>query len=331
MVDMRRRQVITLLGGAAAAWPFAARAQQSARVRRLGVLSQGSASAHPTPLFQAFRQSLRDLGWVEGQNLTIEWRFSEGSDEPLPRLAAELVRLSIDIIVATPARPALAAKEATSTIPVVFLQVPDPVELGIVANLARPGANVTGLSSIASDLSGKRLALLKEFMPAVSRVAVLWNRPSQGSALVVRDMELASKQIGLELEDIGVSTNGELKDAFESAARARVAAVMVIDDPAIASHQFEIVQLANSVALPIFSQYSEFVKGGGLMAYGPSLTDIYRRGATFVDRILKGAKPNDLPVEQPTKFDLVINLKTAKSLGLEVPPTLLARADEVIE
>jgi putative ABC transport system substrate-binding protein len=331
MVDMRRRQVITLLGGAAAAWPFAARAQQSARVRRLGVLSQGSASAHPTPLFQAFRQSLRDLGWVEGQNLTIEWRFSEGSDEPLPRLAAELVRLSIDIIVATPARPALAAKEVTSTIPVVFLQVPDPVELGIVANLARPGANVTGLSSIASDLSGKRLALLKEFMPAVSRVAVLWNRPSQGSALVVRDMELASKQIGLELEDIGVSTPGELKDAFESAVRARVAAVMVIDDPAIASHQFEIVRLANSVALPIFSQYSEFVKGGGLMAYGPSLTDIYRRGATFVDRILKGAKPSDLPVEQPTKFDLVINLTTAKALGLEAPPTLLARADEVIE
>jgi putative ABC transport system substrate-binding protein len=201
---VKRRKFITLLGGAAA-WPLAARAQSPAKVRRLGVLSQGSASAHPTPLFQAFRQSLRELGWVEGQNLTIEWRFSEGSDEPLPRLAAELVRLSIDIIVATPARPALAAKEATSTIPVVFLQVPDPVELGIVASLARPGANVTGLSSIASDLSGKRLALLKEFMPAVSRVAVLWNRPSQGSALVVRDMELASKQIGLELEDIGVS------------------------------------------------------------------------------------------------------------------------------
>jgi putative tryptophan/tyrosine transport system substrate-binding protein len=329
-----RREFITLLGGAAAAWPLAARAQQPMPVigfRRLGVLSQGSMHTHPTPVFRTFQQGLRDLGWMEGQNLAIEWRFSEGSAEPLPRLAAELVGIPVDLIVASPTRPALAAKAATSTIPIVFIQVADPVKSGIVANLARPGANVTGLSTIGSDLSGKRLQLLKEALPGAERVAVLWNRPSEGAILAFRELELASKDVGVSLEDIGVSDLGELRDAVESAVRMRVAAIMLIDDPVIGSYRPQILSLADAAALPLFSIYSEYADEGGLMAYGASLPAIYWRGAIYVDRILRGAKPSDLPIEQPSIFELVINLRTAKALGLELAPTLLARASRVIE
>jgi putative ABC transport system substrate-binding protein len=329
---VRRREFLGFLGGTAAASicrPRVARAQP--KIRRLGVLSQGSVRTHPTPVFRTFQQGLRDLGWVEGQNIAIEWRFSEGSAEPLPRLAADLVGVPVDLIVASPTRPALAAKAATSTIPVVFIQVADPVESGIVANLARPGANVTGLSSMGSDLSGKRLELLKEALPDAARVAVLWNRPSQGAALVFRELELASRQLGLELKDIAVSDPDELKDAVQSAARARVAAMMLVDDPVIASYRPQILLLASEAALPLFSIYSDYVEDGGLMAYGPSLHAIYWRGAIYVDRILRGAKPSDLPVEQPTIFELVVNLRTAKALGLDLAPTLLARATRVIE
>jgi putative ABC transport system substrate-binding protein len=274
---------------------------------------------------------LRELGWIDGHSLTIEWRFSEGRAEPLPRLAAELVSLPADLIVASGARPAGVAKEATGTIPVVFIQVPDPVGLGIVANLGRPGANVTGLSSIASDLTGKRLALVKEVLPDATRIAVLWNRPNEAAALVFREMERAKAQVGLELEDIGVSDRGELEDAFAAAVRARAAAVMVLDDPVMVSYRSTVVRLAARHALPVFSQYSEYVDEGALMSYGPSLMAIYRRGAIYVDRILKGAKPSDLPVEQPVVFELVINLRAAKALSLELATTLVARADRVIE
>jgi len=329
---MRRRDFLTLLGGAAASsiqQPHPARAQP--KIRHLGVLSQGSASAHPTQRFSAFQQGLRDLGWAEGHNLAIEWRFSEGGAEPLPKLAAELVSLPVELIVASPARPALAAKEATSTIPIVFIQVADPVASGIVANLARPGANVTGLSSMASDLGGKRLELLREALPAATRVAVLWNRPSEGAIPVFREFELAGRQLGLELKDIGVAGADELKDAVQSAARADVTALVLIDDPVIASYRPQIVPLASEAALPLFSIYADYAEDGGLIAYGPSLQAIYWRAATYVDRILRGAKPSDLPVEQPTVFELVINLRTAKALGLELAPTLLARANRVIE
>jgi putative ABC transport system substrate-binding protein len=261
----------------------------------------------------------------------VEWRFSEGSTEPLPRLAAELVGLPVELIVATPTPPALAAKEATSAIPVVFIQVADPVQSGVVTNLARPGANITGLSGMGSDLSGKRLELLKEALPSTARVAGLWHQPSQGSAVVFRELELASKQLGIELKSIAVSGPDELKDAVKSAAAARAAAIMLIDDPVIASYGLEIVSLASEAALPLFSIYSEYTEAGALMAYGPSLRAIYWRGATYVDRILRGARPNDLPVEQPSIFELVINLRTAKALGLELAPTLLARANSVIE
>jgi putative tryptophan/tyrosine transport system substrate-binding protein len=326
---MRRREFLSFLGAAAAAGSGAARAQP--KIRRLGVLSQGSLRTHPTPMFRVFQQGLRDLGWIEGQNLAIEWRFSEGSAEPLPRLAAELVGLPVEVIVATPTRPALVAKEATSVIPVVFIQVADPVQSGIVTNLARPGANITGLSGMGSDLSGKRLELLKEALPNATRVAVLWHRPSQGSALVFRELELASKQLGIELDAIAVSGADELKDAVKSAAAARAAAMMLIDDPVIASYGLEIVSLASEAALPLFSIYSEYADAGAIMAYGPSLQAIYWRGATYVDRILRGARPSDLPVEQPSIFELVINLRTAKALGLDLAPTLLARANSVIE
>jgi putative ABC transport system substrate-binding protein len=329
---MKRREFLTLLGATAAASidrPRAARALP--KIRRLGVLSQGSIRAHPTPMFRTFQQGLRDLGWVEGHNLAIEWRFSEGSTEPLPQLAAELAGLPVDLIVASPTRPALAAKQATSTIPVVFIQVADPVESGIVANLARPGANVTGLSSMGSGLSGKRLELLKEALPDASRVAVLWNQSSQGGALVFRELELASKQLGLELKDIAVSGPEEINNSIQSAAHGQAAAIMLIDEPVIASYRPQIVSLASEVALPLFSIYAEYADEGGLMAYGPSLQAIYWRGATYVDRILRGAKPSDLPVEQPTIFELIINLRTAKALGLDLTPTLIARANRVVE
>ena len=330
---MKRREFLTFLSSAAAAasieCPRAARAQP--KIRRLGVLSQGSIHTHPTPMFRTFQQGLRDLGWVEGQNLAIEWRFSEGSAEPLPRLAAELVGVPVELIVASPTRPALAAKEATSTIPIVFIQVADPIQSGIVTNLARPGANITGLSTIGSDLSGKRLELLKEALPGAERVAVLWNRPSEGSVLVFRELQFSSRELGIELQDVGISDPDELRDAVEFALRTRVGAIMVIDDPVIASYRPQIVSLASKAALPLFSIYSDYADDGGLMAYGPSLQAIYWRGATYVDRILRGAKPSDLPVEQPSIFELVINLRTAKALGLELAPTLLARANRVIE
>ena len=331
---MRRREFMGLLGGAAASvglWPSIVRAQAPAKLRRLGVLSMAEAGAHATPLFQGFLQGLRELGWAEGHNLAIEWRFSEGRAEPLPRLAAELVALPVDLIVASGARPASAAKEATGTIPVVFVQVPDPVGLGIVPNLGRPGANVTGLSSIAADLTGKRLALVKEVLPDATRIAVLWNRPNEAAAFVFREMKRSKAQVGLELEDVGVSDRREVPDAIAAAARARVAAIMVLDDPVMVSYRSTVVRSAAGHALPVFSQYSEYVDEGALMSYGPSLLAHYRRGAVYVDRILKGAKPSDLPVEPPVVFELVVNLRAAKALGLELAPTLVARADRVIE
>jgi putative ABC transport system substrate-binding protein len=300
-------------------------------VRRIGVLSQDPVHAHPTRPYQAFQQGLRDVGWVEGQNLTIEWRFSAGKADLLSRLATELVGLPLDLIVAIATPPALAAAAATRTIPIVFIQVADPVALGIVSSLARPGSNVTGMSNMLTDFGAKRLQLLKELLPRATRVAFLWNRSNQASALVFRELQTASKQVGLELKDIGVSSRGELRDAVASAAEADVSAIMLQDDTLIASYMDEVVSLATRFRLPLFSLYSEYVAGGGLMCYGPSLPAIYSRGAIYVDKILKGAKPPDLPVEQPTKFELVINLKTAKALGVTVLPSLLARADEVIE
>ena len=263
--------------------------------------------------------------------MLIEWRFSEGSAVPLARLAAELVEKNVEVIVTTPTQPTIAAKQATSTIPIIFVQVADPLVSGIVANLARPDANVTGMSSLAPDIAGKRLALLKEALPTLKRVSVLWNRPSKGSAFVLEEVTAAGRSLNIELQDIGVSEVTGFDRAFDAAVSNKSEAVVVIDDPVMLGQVEAVTRIAAARKLPLASQYSPYAVGGGLMAYGPNLQSLYRRGAEYVDRILHGDKPANLPVEQPETFTFVLNLKTAKALSIEISPGLLARADEVIE
>jgi putative tryptophan/tyrosine transport system substrate-binding protein len=323
----RRRFLLTLLVGALAA-PRAAQAQQAGKVWLLGVLSPGTPPAGP---LDALKQGLRELGYEDGRNVSIEWRFSGPTDERLRDLAEELVRLKVDVIVAINTQAALAAKRATATTPIVIARVSDPVRTGLVASFAHPGGNVTGLTGFSDDLSGKRLELIREMLPRLSRLAVLWNSGNPGIELSVRAMERAARQRGVELPRHGVRGSDEFRTAIESVARERAGALFVFDDVLMTTHKTQILDWAARVRLPVISQYSELTEAGGLMAYGPDIPDMYRRAATYVDKILKGAKPGDLPVEQPTKFELVINLKTAKALGLTIPPSLLARADQVIE
>jgi putative ABC transport system substrate-binding protein len=331
MPGMRRREFVSLLGGAAAAWPVAGHAQQPERIRRIGVLTQGSIHTHPSTAFRAFLSALLTLGWEDGRNLKIEWRFSEGSTEPLPRLARELVELSVDVIVTAPTEPTLAAKSATSIIPVVFVQVADPVQSGIVKGLARPEGNVTGMSALAADITGKRLALLKEMLPEIKRIAVLWHRPSKGAVLVMHEYLATGPKLGMVIVDAGVEKADEIERALRDAANNDVSLIAVIDDPVLLGYADTVIRITSSLKLPVMTQSAVYPEAGGLMSYGPDLNELYRRGAAYVDRILKGTKPSDLPVQQPEKFNLILNLKTAKALGLDVPPTLLARADEVIE
>jgi putative ABC transport system substrate-binding protein len=327
---MRRREFITLISGAAA-WPVVARAQRTGQIRRIGVLTQGSINSHPTPPFRAFLNALHGAGWDEGHNLKIEWRFSEGSAEPLWRLANELVELPVELIITAPTEPTIAAKRATSKIPIVFVQVADPVRSGIVTNLARPDANVTGMSALATDIAGKRLALIKEALPNTRLISVLWNRPSKGAALILDELLIAGKRLGIELQDVGVDQAAEIEAALRMAADKRSSLVAVIDDPVLQGHIETVIRIAEGLKLPLVSQSAPYARSGGLMAYGPDLNELYRRGAEYVNRILRGAKPGDLPVQQPDKFNLILNLKTAKALGIEFPALLLARADEVIE
>jgi putative ABC transport system substrate-binding protein len=327
---MRRREFITLISGATA-WPVVARAQRTGQIRRIGVLTQGSINSHPTPPFRAFLNALHGAGWDEGHNLKIEWRFSEGSAEPLSRLANELVELPVELIITAPTEPTIAAKRATSKIPIVFVQVADPVRSGIVTNLARPDANVTGMSALATDIAGKRLALIKEALPNTRLISVLWNRPSKGAALILDELLIAGKRLGIELQDVGVDQAAEIEAALRMAADKRSSLVAVIDDPVLQGHIETVIRIAEGLKLPLVSQSAPYARSGGLMAYGPDLNELYRRGAEYVNRILRGAKPGDLPVQQPDKFNLILNLKTAKALGIEFPALLLARADEVIE
>ena len=327
---MRRREFLGLVGGAAT-WPVTASGQQPEQLRRIGVLTQGSKNTHPAPPFRAFLAALHEAGWDDGRNLKIEWRFSEGSAEPLPRLAQELVKLPVEVIVTSPTEPTLAAKRATSTIPVVFVQVADPVRSGIVTNLARPDANVTGMSALATDITGKRLALIKEALPNTRLVSVLWNRPSKGAELILDEYLIAGKRLGIELQDVGVDKAAEIEAALRKAADKRASAVAVIDDPMMQGHAEGVIRIAEGLKLPLISISAQYARGGGLMSYGPDLNDLYRRAAEYVNRILRGVKPGDLPVQQPDKFNLILNLKTAKTLGIEFPALLLARADEVIE
>ena len=310
--------------------PLAAGAEQPGKVARIGLLTYGSATSGQH-IREAFRQGLRELGYVEGQNIVIEYRYAEGNAERLPDLAAELVSLKVDIIVAGGTPAPLAAKHATRRIPIVMSAAGNPVETGLVASLARPGGNVTGLSLLSADLTAKRLQLLKEVLPGVSRVAVLWNAANPISALVVRETEAAARALGLQVQSVEVRGPDDFEGALPATISGGAGALFVVDDPLVFSSRMRIADFAARNRLPATAFFREFAEAGCLMTFGANLADLSRRAAIYVDKILKGAKPADLPVEQPTKFDLIINLKTAKALGLTIPPSVLLRADQVIE
>jgi putative ABC transport system substrate-binding protein len=328
---VRRREFIALVGGAIAC-PMDVRAQQQAeKVPRIGYLRVTSASDRP-PLLDAFRQGLRELGWVEGQNIVIDYRFAEGRIDRLPDLAAELVRLKVDVIVSLGTQGVTAAKNATETIPIVMIAVRDPVGAGLIASLARPGGNVTGVSGYAGlETVAKQLELLKETVPKIRRVAILLNPTNAYHSLAMREVNVAAQTLGVQLQLLEARGPNEFEGAFAAMVKERVGALLVLSDVIFNSHASRLADLAARSRLPTAYAVRESVEAGGLMSYGPSFLELYRRSAAYVDKIVKGAKPADLPVEQPTKFELVINLKAAKALGLEVPPLLIAQADELIE
>ena len=321
--------MLIALGAGALAWAGAVRAQ-APTVRRIGLLSGFSPSTYAAS-YPAFPLGLRDLGWVEGKNISIEYRYAEGRHDRLPDLAAELVRLKVDVIVATATSDAQAAQKATRVIPIVMVAGGDPVASGLVESLARPGGNVTGLSQILQELGGKRLELLKEIVPKLSSVAVLWNPQSASATLGWKENQQPAQQLGIQLHSLEVRSANELDEAFEAATRARAGALAILPDPVISTNLKRIVDFAAKSRLPSIYQSSDFADAGGLVSYGPDRADLFRRAATYVDKILKGAKPSDLSVERPTKLELVVNVKTAKALGITIPQSVLFRADRVIE
>lgn len=304
-------------------------AQQPKKILRIGYLAAPTSSSEQ-PRIDAFRQSLRALGYVEGQNISIAYRFTDGKLERLPEVAAELARLKVDVLVAISTNGALAAKSATSSIPIVFIGVSGPVEAGLVESFARPGGNITGLTNIASVLSGKRLEVLKETVPKLARVAVLWDPQNAGSRLQWKESETAARELNLQIFSTDVSSANKYETAFNEMIKSRSAALTVTLNPLAVSNQKTVIELAKKNRLPAIYAREDFVNNGGLMFYGPSYATEGRDAARLVDKILKGVKPADLPVEQPTKFDLVINLEAAKQIGLSIPPNVLARADRVI-
>jgi putative ABC transport system substrate-binding protein len=308
--------------------PLTAKAQQPAKIYRIGLLGAISPSAY-APFIEAFRQGLRDLGYVEGKNIVIDSRWAEGRYERLPDLAAELVRLKVDVIVTHGPPASRAAKEATTTTPIVMALVGDAVATGLVASLARPGGNITGSSFFLPELSAKRLELLKEAIPGVTRVAVFVNPGNPTFPPALKAMELTAGSSGVELQQVKVRAANEIEGAFAAMAKRRAHALVVIEDALFSAHARRIAELATKSRLPTMG-FTEYAEAGGLMSYGVNRSDLWRRAAVFVDKILKGAKPADLPVEQPTRFELVINLKTAKALGLTIPPSIMVRADQVI-
>jgi putative tryptophan/tyrosine transport system substrate-binding protein len=307
-----------------------AQAQQPAKIPKIGFLSSGTASGS-TFRSEVFQQQLRELGYVEGKNIAFEFRYGEDNFDRLPSLADELVRLKVDVLVANSTPAALAAKSATRTIPTVFLGVSDPVAVGLVDSLARPGGNVTGFTNIAPVLAGKRLELLKETVPKLSRVAVLWDPKAPGSTQQWKESQLPARELGLHLYSMEVSSTDKYEDAFKEATKARSTALAVTQNPLATSNRKRVTELAIKNRLPAIYPRKEFVESGGLMSYGPDVGEPQRRAAVLVDKILKGTKPADLPVEQPTKFELMINLKTAKALGLTIPPVVLMRAEKVVK
>ena len=325
---MDRRAFLQALGPGILAAPIAAEAQQAGKTPRVGYLGTRTLADFGV---DAFRQALHELRWVEGQNIVVEWRFAEGKLERLPELAAELVRLKPDVIVAQATPGATAAKNATQTIPIVMVPVADPVAVGLVTSLARPGGNITGVSANGVEIVGKQLELLKETVPKVRRVAILLNPTNPSSRDVLKEANAAARSLGVQLQPVEARDADQLDAAFAAMARERAEGVLVMQDTAFVLYRQRFADLAAKSRLPAAYGWKEHVETGGLMSYGASLRDLFRRGATFVDRILKGAKPGDLPVEQPTKFELVINLKAAKALGLTIPRSVLARADQIIE
>jgi len=326
---MRRREFITLLGGAAATWPLTARAQHKT-IPVIGYLNTGSPDTNP-PLLAAFRQGLSETGYVEGQNLAIEYRWAEGHYDRLPALAADLVGRKVDLIMANSPPSALAAKNATSTIPIVFRGGPDPVRDGLVASLARPGGNLTGVITTATELTAKRLELLSELVPRARVIALLVNPNVSNAERVIEDVQEAARAKGLQLHALKAGSESEIDAAFASVVQLHADALVVSADPFLSGRRAQLVALASRHAVPSIYAWREFAASGGLISYGPSLTAAFRLIGIYAGKILKGAKPSDLPVQQPTKFELVINIKTAKSLDITVPPTLLAQADDVIE
>jgi putative ABC transport system substrate-binding protein len=324
----RRKFLATLFGGAAA-WPLAGRAQQATKVPTIGILGSGI-PATEGQWYTAFVQRLRKLGWIDGRTVAIEYRWAEGRDVRAAEIAAEFVQRKVDVIVTSATAGVVAAKQATSVIPIVFAAAGDPVGTGLVASLARPGGNVTGLSIQQTDLAGKRLELLREVIPSLRRLAMLVNVGNPLAVLDLGEVQAAARTFGLEVITLEIRRGEDITPAFE-ALKGRAEALYVVIDPLVGTHRIRINTLVLAARLPTMHTLREGVEAGGLMSYGANLPDLFRRAADFVDKILRGAKPADLPVEQPTKFDLVINLTTAKALGLEIPSTLLARADEVIE
>jgi len=329
---MKRREFITLLGGATAAsiaWPLAAIAQQSGKLRTIGFLGPNTRSG-ASDWVAALAQRLRELGWIEGRTVTIEYRWAEGREERLAEIAAEFVRLKVDVIVTSGTPAVMASKQATSVIPIVFATAGDPVGSGLVASLARPGGNVTGLATLVADLAGKRLELLREIVPGLGRLAIMGNASNPFTVLELDEVQAAAGTLGLEVVTLEIRRAQDIAPAFE-ALKSRADALYVCTDALANTNRIRISTSALGVRLPTMHGSRDYVEAGGLMSYGPNYPDLFRRSADYVDKILHGAKPGDIPVEQPTKYELVLNLTTAKALGLTVSPTLLARADEVIE
>ena len=327
--DQKRREFITLLGGAAAARPLAARAQQAARRPTIGYMGAN------TPVVEsqrtaAFVQRLRELGWIEGRNIAVEYRWAEGRNERFAEIAAEFVQLKVEVIVTAGTAAVVAAKQATSVIPIIFALGGDPVGTGLVASLARPGGNVTGLSQQSADLAGKRVELLREVIPGLGRLATMANIGNPLAVLEMREVHAAARTLGLEVATSEIRRAEDIAPAFD-ALKGRADALYVVADPLVTSNRIRINTLALGARLPTMHGQNDNVEAGGLMSYGANFPDLYRSAADYVDKILRGTKPADIPVEQPTKFDLAINLTTAKALGLKIPESFLLRADEVIE
>jgi len=329
-VGVTRRAFLGFLASGFLAAPLAAGAQQTTKVTSIGYLSGPSLSANAARI-EAFRQGLRELSYVEGKNIAIEWRSADGKFEGLPTLAAELVRLKVAVIVTSGGALTRRAKEATSTIPIVMTNDPDPVGDGFVASLARPGGNITGLSTFAPEVSGKRLEILREVVPKLSRVAVLGSSTATGYAQTLKEIEPAAKAFKMQLQVLDVLHAKDIETAFQAASKGRAQGVLTLNSAILGSQRAQIAELALKKRLPVMYHQSDFVEVGGLIFYGVNVSDLNRRAATYVDKILKGAKPGDLSVEQPKKFEFIINLKAAKQIGLTIPPNVLARADKVIK